>query len=76
MPCALNHLKKMSGRVLHLPDISVYYRLTFWDNIYYKFILSEKFSTASMMRSTTAPIAWKIGPSAIMRIASFQSICI
>ncbi len=27
-----------------------------------------------MMRSTTAPIAWKIGPSAIMRIASFQSV--
>ena len=40
------------------------------------FQLSEKFSTASMIKSTTAPTAWKIGPSAIMRIASFQSICV
>lgn len=71
MPCALNHLKKMSGRVLHLPDISVYYRLTFWDNIYYKFILSEKFSTASMIKSTTAPTAWKIGPNGIISNISF-----
>lgn len=69
-------IEPMSGRVLHLPDISVYYRRTFWDNFYYEFILSEKFSTASMMRSTTAPIAWKIGPRAIMRIASLQSICV
>ena len=47
-----------------------------WVQTFTSFQSSEKFLTASMMRSTTAPIAWKIGPSAIMRIASFQSICI
>ena len=30
------------------------------------FQLSEKFSTASMIKSTTAPTAWKIGPSGII----------
>ena len=45
-----------------------------WVQTFTSFQSSEKFSTASMMRSTTAPIAWKIGPSAIMRIASFQSV--
>ena len=45
-----------------------------WVQTFTSFQSSEKFSTASMMRSTTAPIAWKIGLSAIMRIASFQSV--
>ena len=45
-----------------------------WVQTFTSFQSSERFSTASMMRSTTAPIAWKIGPSAIMRIASFQSV--
>ena len=47
-----------------------------WVQTFTSFQSSERFSTASMMRSTTAPIAWKIGPSAIMRIASLQSICV
>jgi len=35
------------------------------------FQLSEKFSTASMIKSTTAPTAWKIGPSGIISNISF-----
>ena len=35
------------------------------------FQLSEKFSTASMIKSTTAPAAWKIGPSGIISNISF-----
>ena len=38
------------------------------------FQLSDKFSTASMIKSTTAPTAWKIGPNGIISNISFWKI--
>ena len=109
MFCALNHLKKVSGKVSHFPDIFVYCGRTgfscelplsekvdlvgylviidkvgeqadngqyaendfAWVQTFTSFQLSEKFSTASMIKSTTAPTAWKIGPSGIISNISF-----
>ena len=34
--------------------------------------LFEKFSTASIIKSTTAPTAWKIGPNGIISNSSFH----
>jgi len=42
-----------------------------WVQTFTSFQLSEKFSTASMIKSTTAPTAWKIGPSGIISNISF-----
>ena len=35
-------------------------------HLFIPFQLSEKFSTASIIKSTTAPTAWKIGPNGII----------
>ena len=43
-------------------------------HLFTPFQLSEKFSTASIIKSTTAPTAWKIGPKGIIHNASFQSV--
>ena len=49
-------------------------RMTFPAFIFSPPQLSEKFSTASIIKSTTAPTAWKIGPNGIISNASFQSV--
>ena len=84
---ALNHLKKVSekvelvGYLVIVNDIGKQA-----DNsertendfscvhLFTSFQLSEKFSTASIIKSTTAPTAWKIGPNGIISNASFQSV--
>ena len=45
-------------------------RMTFPAFIFSPPQLSEKFSTASIIKSTTAPTAWKIGPSGIISNSS------
>ena len=40
-------------------------------HLFTPFQLSEKFSTASIIKSTTAPTAWKIGPNGIISNSSF-----
>ena len=40
-------------------------------HLFTPFQLSEKFSTASIIKSTTAPTAWKIGPNGIISSISF-----
>ena len=40
-------------------------------HLFTPFQLSEKFSTASIIKSTTAPTAWKIGPNGIISNISF-----
>ena len=40
-------------------------------HLFTPFQLSEKFSTASIIKSTTAPTAWEIGPNGIISSISF-----
>ena len=42
-----------------------------WVQTFTSFQLSEKFPTASIIKSTTAPTAWKIGPNGIISNISF-----
>ena len=42
-----------------------------WVQTFTSFQSSEKFSTASIIKSTTAPTAWKIGPNGIISNSSF-----